>query len=241
MDPQQDVVTRRVAIASFVVSALSLIVTGSLSFLSYSQSRSALSESQRQFEISEAAQRESLVISMNPHADGKVNFTNFNFGEKGGVAQIPWEVTIDNTSRQTLSIVKYELSSGVQPEELIYSGIDGGFYGKDGVRLSLPITLSAGESRIFTAYVGFIVPKIAYDNLAPFRNQGLTATQATLVLGRKGLDIYGNAIEFKDYGADGYEMSVAPDRQRSPKIWLIMTSGRGASFLSSASTYAQGG
>ena len=115
--------------------------------------------------------------------------------------QVPWELTLSNTGNRKLSIVQYDVSMGPYPGAQFYSGIDGGMMGQDGEAVDLPIVLEPGESHFLAIYVGLLVPRSVYAALSSSNNRKSATTifEAIKVLGKLGLDLYGNRINFTEF------------------------------------------
>jgi hypothetical protein len=192
-------------------------------------------EQRRQFRV---LQTEQLAIHLNPHADGPFRITKHNFGPMGRVVQFPWQVTLANTGNQKLSITEYSITSGIRPDTTFYSGIDGGMLKPNQDSVDLPLTLDPGESRQFVVLIGIMVTPKVHDILASIKDPKLrTVGYATKALARRGLDIYGNEVTYREYVGGAYQLTVAKENQKSPTFWYRAVSGRGNVFLASAATY----
>ena len=226
-----DPVARATAIGSLVVS----ICTGLVGYFNYGQQQLTFQEQKRQYELS---QSEQVTVTLNPHADGSFRLTNFDFGQMGRGVQFPWRLQLSNTGNQKLSIVGYEISSGTSPNSTNYSGIDGGMITPEHSAANLPMTLDTGDSRSFSIMIGVRVPPAVFQALSAIDDpSNRTTRQATIALGRKGLDLYGNKVEFQEFEGGAYSLSVSPEDQKSPRFWYAAATGRGNKFTSSASTY----
>jgi hypothetical protein len=222
--------------AARTIGIASMIVTGAVGYFNYSQSRITFEEQKRQFEV---LQSEHVLVSLDAHAKGPFLITSINFGANSHVAQFPWELQLTNSGNQKLSIVKYNISSGTSPMDTFYTGIDGGLVTIGNQPVKLPITLETGESRSFFLMVGIRVPTYVFDVLSAIDPKKRTTENATIALGKKGLDLYGNKVEFSEYGGGSYSLTVLPEDQRSPTFWCQIVTGRGNEFTTSTSTYAR--
>lgn len=186
-------------------------------------------------------QEESVSINVNLHnIKEQVKLTKYNFVELGGrVVQVPSELVISNTANRKLSIVSYSISTGETQNSQYYSGIDGGIYDDKGKKVQLPIILEPGDSKILQIYIGIVVPPKVFDILSTLKlKPSLSSQQTFLTLARNKLDIYGNRVEFEEYPGGAYSWSIDNKlRQKSPRYWLQFTTGRGNSFVTSASEY----
>jgi hypothetical protein len=222
--PSGDWIARGTAIFSLIVS----ICAAGISYLNFSQQK-------HQFEV---LQSEELLIQPNPRAAGPFRLTNVNFGEMGQVVQFPWKLLLTNSGNQKLSVVRYEITSGSTPDETFYTGIDGGIATADNTPVGFPFTLETGESRAFVVLVGIRVPPDVYNTLSVVDDpKEKTADQATIILARKGLDIYGNKVQFTETPGAGFALEIDPANQKSPRYWFKVVTGRGNAFAASASTY----
>lgn len=192
-------------------------------------------EQRRQFQV---LQTEDLAVSLNPHTDGPIRLTDRNFGPKGRLIQVPWDLTLSNTGNQKLSIIRYSISTGASPHSNYYGGIDGGVLQADQKPLDLPLMLEPGESRSLVVFVGVLVPPAVYEVLSSLKKPGLrTVRSARDALSKRGMDIYGNKVSYTEYAPGIYELTVEPENQRSPRFWYEAVTGRGNTFLTSATEY----
>lgn len=217
------------------MAVLSLLVAISTAIVSYVQQNSALEEQRRQFQV---LQKEDLAIRLNPHAEGRMELTGRRFGSAGTLVRSFWGLTLSNTGNQKLSLTQYRISTGASPDAYFYSGIDGGLLAADSTIEKLPIILEPGESRVLLLNIGFLVPDEVYSVLSALKKSDLLSADAVRVeLARKGLDLYGNKVEFQEFPGGGVVISVDAHNQKSPTIWLQITTGRGNTFTASAATY----
>jgi hypothetical protein len=224
-----DWIARSTAGASLVVAICSSVVA----YWNYSQQRVTFEEQKRQFEL---LQSEQLVLGLESRTDGLFKITDANFGSSGRVVQFPWELGISNSGNQKLSIVSYNISSGSKAGSTFYSGIDGGLLTSKGEAVTLPMVLETGESRSLFVLIGIRVPPDVFEILSGIDPGKRTTQQAIIAVGRKGLDLYGNQVDFKELDGS-YVLSIASDKQKSPRFWLKVTTGRGNAFVVSASAY----
>jgi len=117
-----------------------------------------------------------------------------------------------------------------------YTGIDGGLVTPKSDPVDLPMTLEPGESRSLFVSIGIRVPSNVFEVLSGIDPGKRTTEQATIALGRKGLDLYGNQVDFKEIDGS-YMLTIEPDKQKSPRFWFKATTGRGNAFAASSSTY----
>jgi len=216
----KDKFARRIAICSLIVALASVIVP-------YVQQKM----------LFEKQQQENLNIILSPTVNGPLALTDNNFGEMGYVVQMPWELTVSNNGNRQLSIIKKRVSCGNEPDSQFYTGIDGGIFFKDYTPVQLPIKLEAGESQSFYIYVGTLVPQHVYDLLKNLNNGNpVMDRDAMKALGKKGIDIYGNNVEYHSYENDTFAISFK-ESSKAPKHWVVLGTGRGNIFFSSASKY----
>lgn len=220
------------------MAALSLLVAIATAIVSYVQQSSALEEQKRQFQV---RQKEDLAIRLNPHVEGRTKLTGQRFGSAGTLVRSFWGLTLSNTGNQKLSLTQYRISTGASPGAYFYSGMDGGLLAADSTIEKLPIILEPGESRVLLLDIGFLVPDKVYSALSSLKESDLlSAHSLEIELARKGLDFYGNKVEFQEFPGGGEIISVDSNNQKNPTIWLQITTGRGNTFTTSAATYQSG-
>lgn len=224
-----DWIARGTAGASVVVAVCSAVI----GYWNYNQQRVTFEQQKRQFEL---LQSEQLVLGLESDTDGPFRITNSNFGNLGRVVQFPWKLAISNIGNQKLSIVSYNISSGPSAGFEVYSGIDGGLLTSNGETVILPMVLEPGESRSLFALIGVRVPTDVFKILSGLDPAKRTTQQGIFAVGRKGLDLHGNEVDFKEFDGS-YLLSITLDRQKSPRFWLKVTTGRGNAFVTSASAY----
>jgi hypothetical protein len=211
------------------MALLSLIVSVAAFIIPYR-------EQKHQFEI---IQSEILTVKLNPHIDGDLRITDINLGQMGRVIQFPVGLTISNTGNQKLSIINYDVWVNSSMGLTKYSEINGGIEDTKNTRVILPIVLEPGESKIFTLYVGIIIPPEASKLVTPINNEIYTnINKALVILAKAGIDFYGNNVDYQEYPEGGHTLSVTPENQKSPIIWFQAFTGRGNTYLSSGSWYS---
>jgi hypothetical protein len=226
-----DPVARITAIGSLFVS----ICTGVVGYLNYNQQQLAYQEQIKQFA---KLQDEELDLKVDPHSNGLFRITGIELGDFGRVIQFPWKLQISNTGNQRVTIVIYKLCEGSEPDSKFYSGIDGGMITNELNTVSLPLTVEARESKTLYLMIGILVPKVVFQALSSIQDpKKRTTDQSTMVLGRLGIDLYGNTVDFKEFGANTFTLSVAEENQRAPKYWYVAITGLGRQFVTSASAY----
>lgn len=219
-EEHKDTFARRIATLSLVVAFASVIVP-------YIQ----------QEMLFKKQQQEDLNVILNSSVNGPIKITDHNFGHMGYVVQVPWSLTVSNNGNRQLSIVKKRLSCGNEPNSQFYTGIDGGIFSKDYTPVQLPIKLEEGESQSFYIYVGTLVPKHVYELLKKLNNGNpVMDRDAMKALGEKGIDIYGNSVEYRSYNGDQFSISFK-ESGKALRHWLVLSTGRGNEFFSSASKY----
>jgi hypothetical protein len=200
---------------------------------SYTQQKASFEEQKQQFRLT---QSEQVVVTLNPHAEGPFRFTNIKLAGTE-VVQFPWKLQIANTGNQKLSIINYQISGREEPGSTLYSGMDGGIFSEQGEPVRFPLILETGDSRALVAMIGVRVSGAVTDVLSSLDPAARNTSAATMALGKRGLDLYGNSVEFEEYGGGTYTLSVAPENQRAPRFWFVATTGRGNPFAASASFY----
>jgi len=185
----------------------------------------------------EAQQTESLNVILNPAVNGPLLLTDHNYGDMGQVVQMPWELTISNTSNRQLSIINKRISVGDSPDSQYYTGIDGGIYTLDYQRTDLPIKLEAGESKVYYIYVGAMIPKVPFEIMHKLNaGNSVTDRDAMRALGKAGIDIYGRPVKYQDHGDDTFMIEFNPS-DTSPIFWINLYTGNGNRFYGAAAKY----
>ena len=101
----------------------------------------------------------------------------------------------------------------------------------------LPINLEAGESKILIVNIGITVPTLVYDILVSNGKENiLTDGIATKILGRKGVDLYGNKVEFREYDQESYSLTIE-ETEKAQRIWIEFVTGRNNKFITQAKKY----
>lgn len=217
------------------MAALSLLVAIATAIVSCVQQDSALEEQRRQFQV---LQKENLAVRLNPYVEGRTTLTGKRFGSAGTLVRSSWGLTLSNTGNQKLSLTQYRISTGASPGALVYTGIDGGLSTDDGTAEKLPIVLEPGESRALLLDIGFLVPAEVYSALSSIEKPELLSAESVRIeLARRGLDLYGNTVQFKEFPGGGASITANSSNQKSPTIWLQITTGRGNTFTISGAPY----
>lgn len=185
----------------------------------------------------QALQKESLKILLNSAVNRPLLLTNYNFGDMGKVIQMPWKVTISNTGNRQLSIIDKRVSVGDTPDFRSYTGIDGGIFTLENQPVSFPIKLESGESQVYYLNVGALIPSKSYDIIHKINDGNpVSDRDAMIALGKAGIDMYGNPVEFKDNGESGVSIKFNSSGD-SPTFWLSLFTGNSNRFNGVASKY----
>ncbi len=227
MTGKPDYFARTTALISLTFAIVAIVV-------SYYQQVLAQEFQKEQFEI---LQKEKLTIKVNPNVDGSIRLTNYNLGHLGHVVQISWKIIISNTGNQKLSITDYSVTRGGSPESLYYSGIDGGIINKKLQVIEFPLILDPGESRLAYIFVGITVPPLAYKILSSLdKNATLTDILVMKVLGKQGIDYYGNTVQYEEFEGGLFHFSVK-DTKKAQRFWIKFTTGRGDIYYGTGMAY----
>ncbi|MEW6715067.1 MAG: hypothetical protein AB1306_08270 [Nitrospirota bacterium] len=214
-----------------IVSLILAIIAISVPFF---QQKSALQTQKEQFE---ELQKEDLSVQLDPYVTGELRLTDIQLGPLGHVVQIPWKLTVSNIGNRQLSITEHLITRGDSPTSMQYTGIDGGFLDRKSRPVEFPVKLEPGESETYYVFVGITVSQEIYDILASLNaSKQLTDRNATKELGRKGIDIYGNSVEYKEY-ENGKFTYFATDKGKAQRFWLQLTTGRDNIFYATAMKY----
>jgi hypothetical protein len=222
-----DYFARITAISSLLVAIVAIII-------SFTQQKSAQEIQQKQFNL---LQKENLSIQMNPYVDGEIRLTNIKLGPMGYVVQLPWKITISNTGNRNLSILEHLITRGESPESMQYSGIDGGLIENKFTSVVYPFSLEPGVSRTFHVFVGITVPEQIYKTLSSIKEKkNLTDRNVSQIFGRKGIDIYGNKVDYKEFDNKAYHIQIK-ETEKAQRFWIQFTTGKGNVFLATARKY----
>lgn len=210
-----------------IISVLSLILAiSSLSF-SFLQYRESIAE---------------LVSIEASIGYGQIQLTDTDFGLDGSVVQVPWQLILSNTGSRRISITNYrvlELVENPQTGEIApryYSDIQGALLDSNNNPIDLPWMLDSGESKKFRVYVGLLADVEAYKILADEQESTLSVRNARLALGRKGIDIYGNRVDFHEFPNGTYRWSSSSEAH-SPVFLFEFETGRDNKLSAIASEY----
>ena len=228
-DKTPDYFARTTAILSLLIAIVAI-------YVSFSQQETAQEIQQDQFDI---LQKENISIKLNPYVNGEIRLTEIHLGPIGYVVQLPWKLTISNTCNRQLSIVEHFITRGETPISTQYSGIDGGLIDMNSNPVRYPISIEAGDSRTFYIFVGITVPEQIYNTLLSVKDKkNLTDRNVAQILGRQGIDIYGNNVEYKEFDDKSYTFQIK-DKEKAQRFWIHFTTGRGNVFLATAKKYEQ--
>lgn len=184
--------------------------------------------------------KENVLITVNPlQASGRVIFTKHMYSEMGQVIQVPFYITISNTGSRKISLTRYFIycydKYGLQQ----YSGIDGGLVTAKGEPIYNPITLDGGDTISGFIYTGILVPEKVAKYFVDIKDKtNVDYRELKLFLAKKGTDIYGNKVDYKDYGGNSYTLRVGTDQQNAPTYLYDFVTGREQHFQSNTSLYS---
>jgi hypothetical protein len=211
----------RISVASLLVAAL-----GSASTFLYQ--KHAISQQEQQFLLLHS---ELVSIHLDRKAPGYFFVPGYNFGTLGVVLQIPLRLTVSNVGEQSLSITDYVLSSGTHAGAREYSGIQGKLLDRMNGSVTLPIDLSAGETKVFTAYIGYLVPGPVATLMSQLQGPGnIVPETLTEKLAENGMDLFGNSVKYERLSGGLSSITVDEGNQKAPTIWCELTTGRGKVF-----------
>ncbi|SEN00861.1 hypothetical protein [Halomonas caseinilytica] len=218
-----------------ITAVISLVIAIAAVAIPYVQQKAALMQQQEQFD---KLHREDVSIKLNPYLKGVIYITGTKLERLGSVVQVPWELTISNTGSRQLSIKNYDLTRGDSPGTTFYSDIDGGLLTLGSQPVGYPIILKPGEMRKFLLFVGITVPDKVVEILKGI-NEGdnIDREVATAALAKEGLDLYGNEVSYKEFEGGAYFLSVDEKNMNGQRFWCVVHTGRGNSFVVSASEY----
>ncbi|RNC81377.1 MAG: hypothetical protein ED559_06180 [Phycisphaera sp.] len=176
---------------------------------------------------------EVLAVTVNPHANGAVRVTGYDFGRLGSVVQFPWLLTISNTGQQRLSVTNYRI---VGHKGAVYSGLDGGLFDHEMRPVSFPLVLQSGEAVELVILVGHMIPTDVIDRF-PVSASGteLLDTVLTKHLAAQGIDVFGNRVTA--IGPDGSGSYTFHEPEKAPVFTFVLQTARGTSAIAECSKY----
>lgn len=183
-------------------------------------------------------QAEDIVIHATPSI-GKI-IPAGELGAMGRVFQLPWKIVVSNIGNRPLSIIRYDLFKKEEAGHSIYSGLDGGFYEKGEKKVYFPFQIGEGESNSFLIYIGVIMD----TNLAELLDSmdELTLSNAGMVLARHKMDLFGNQVNYQEYGDQGeaWQVSIPSETiKQAPQFILEFRTSRGNVFSKILHYYSQ--
>jgi hypothetical protein len=182
----------KLAVSSVAIAILSLIVSiGAVSM---------------NFVMDRQERTERLIVDSRPVLE-EVRKTNVDLGEAGIVVGVPWEITVRNIGLRDTSIVGYEVMSRNVQGLIDYSGLDGGAYDANGLRLEFPFDLPANGTVRFLQYVGVLASAEAKQVLARADSDIVPWQWLTVQLGREGIDLFANPVTLNEFPGGGYSLS----------------------------------
>ncbi|WP_152004851.1 hypothetical protein [Desulfoluna spongiiphila] len=186
--------------------------------------------------------RENLTLRVDSNVGNvPIRLSSIDFNKNCQCINIPFNIFITNNSNKNMSLIEYKVfqligDGPIDKNKLYYSGIDGGLYNHSGTKVKIPFSISQGETKSYIGYVGVTVSKKTLNILEPYKDQILSKRTLNKIFGEKGLDIYGNAIEYKEYARGKF--SLSPKELSSTPIFVFeWKSGKGNKFFTIGSDY----
>ena len=181
--------------------------------------------------------QEAINITAKPESGGGILKLSDDL-ENSRAIQIPWVFTISNTGKVTFSVTSYtvhklESNGGVS----YFSGLNGGLTNSENKPVSIPFTLSSGESKSFRLHLGFEPEQKVEDILRNLYNKtGPVEYQSAFhTLARQGLTFYGGEAIYREF-EDGNTLISIESFEKDPVYQVSFGTGRGNSFAIATST-----
>jgi hypothetical protein len=162
-----------------------------------------------------------------------------SFGSRELIIQTPASVLVANNSDRKISIIDYKVFQMVEPgRRRYYSRITSGIFNPEGSAISLPFSIEAGDSRRMEILLGVWAERKAAEEIRKRSLCQKTFSRRTLmqVLGKKGLDIYDNAVKLEYNGPSLIFYGPSTDAKEQ-EFELTFITGRGSRFRASTSWY----
>lgn len=174
--------------------------------------------------------REELIVRASPRVVGlPVRISSTSLGDRGYVVHIPYQITVSNVGRRDTSIISHEC---IETDGGFYSGINGGLFDSTGQPMHLPINISSGETKDFIFYLGTLVPSHVKELLQKQESSRLTRRDVLKVLGKSGVGLYGQKVEYKEFGDGAFSVSLSGSSdQQLPTYFSKWKTGSGDRFF----------
>jgi hypothetical protein len=188
-------------------------------------------------------EKEELLIRVAPNVEGfPIKFPSIDHGKDGQVAHLPFKMNVTNSGNRTLSLLEHRIfqlvgEGPIEKNKRYYSGIDGGLFNLNGTNAKLPASISQGETIAYIVYVGVLVKKGVMDTFKPYEGQTLSRRTMYKILGRNGIDIYGNKTEYHENKDGTFRFGVKGSTPNTPIFVFQWKTGKGNKFVSLGGDY----
>ncbi len=188
-------------------------------------------------------EKEELIIRVDSIVENApIRLSSIDFGEEGQVVHLPFRMSVTNSGNRNLSLIEHRIfqlvgEGPIEENKRYYAGIDGGLFNLNGTKAKIPISISQGKNIAYITYVGVLVNKDVIETLEPYQDQALSRRAMSKILGRKGLDIYGNTIEYHEDSDGTFSYKVKDSATRIPVFVFQWKTGKGKKFVSLGGDY----
>lgn len=196
---------RLLAIASLIVAIISIIIP---------------------YQKTISDDKESIIIfhDIEENGDLLISSETSRFG-------IPWIITLSNVGKVDLSIISYDIEE-IREDGIItaYLPIDNDLTDLKNTRAKLPLSLKAGETKLFRLYVAFDPPEKIKDILLSLSGgkNSISFEDALFEIGKEGYSLYRKEDIPLSYSYDTPHTSIHDNSKHKLKI----TTGRNQKFYS---------
>jgi hypothetical protein len=187
---------------------------------------------------------ERLIIRTKPSTlNTPVLIPFIDLSHKYHLVYLPFNMSITNDGSKTISLLEHRrfllLDEGpIEENKIFYSGIDGGLLNLNGEKAILPKALSQGVTITYVSYIGVRIDSKVANLLKPYQEKRVTRRDLMIILGRNGVDIYGNQVHYDEAinGSIGYRLKDAG--VKTPMFLFQWKTGRGNVFSTLGGDYS---
>lgn len=184
----------KLEVASFLISVLAII----LSIMSFTYT----------IYKDKTDSRELLNVISSQNGQNEIIKYNMAGGSRGQgvVSGITYSVIVSNNSKQRVSIVTYDVQQCVGERRIYYNNMVESVKDGQGQTVLFPISLDAGEAILLKFEVNTLIPSSVNTLvMEKFGTEAeITYEELQRYLGQYSRDIFGNEIEYTEYGDDTF-------------------------------------
>ncbi|MGA1872019.1 MAG: hypothetical protein ACMUJM_26175 [bacterium] len=188
-------------------------------------------------------EKEELIIRVAPNVEGfPIKLSSIDLGKEGHVIYLPFKMNVTNSGHKTLSIIEHRIfqlvgEGPIEQNKKYYTGIDGGLFNLNGTKAKIPITISQGETIAYIVYVGVLVKTDVMETLKSYNGKTLSRRTMYKILGRDGMDIYGNTVDYHENKDGSFSFGVKDSSSNIPIFVFQWKTGKGNKFVSLGGDY----